>query len=311
MTKEVYLVPNMSSDSRVLVFRRDFTPPVKEDMLQVDAYVIITERYVVLCDTLLCPEDMAIVLNEITPTLARRQLLVVNSHSDWDHTWGNRYFVEHGKPPIIAHSLCPQGLFSDESRETLAYFQGHYDTFKDVELIPPTLTFEQRLTIYGGDLTLELFSAPGHEPDQLAGWIPELRLLLAFDAAEYPIPTLHKATGVPSMIKTLEHFLTLHPARVFCSHGGTSEISVIEQNLMYLHTIEQRVQALLTTQAASTEETLLAAALREYPFEEVLSTLAPLFQDDSSFYREAHTSNVRYMVQWWLLSQLQALNEKE
>jgi glyoxylase-like metal-dependent hydrolase (beta-lactamase superfamily II) len=306
MTKEVYLVPNMSSDSRVLVFRRDFTPPVKEDMLQVDAYAIITERYVVLCDTLLCPEDMAIVLNELTTALAERQLLVVNSHSDWDHTWGNGYFAEHGKPPIIAHALCPQGLFSDASRETLTYFQSHYDTFKNVELIPPTLTFEQSLTIYGGDLTLELFSAPGHEPDQIAGWLPELRLLLAFDAAEYPIPTLHKAAGVPSMIATLEHFLALHPMRVFCSHGGTSEALVIEHNLTYLRTIEQRVQALLTTQSAWTEETLLAAALREYPFEEVLSTLAPLFQDESTFYREAHTSNVRCVLQWLF----QALNER-
>jgi glyoxylase-like metal-dependent hydrolase (beta-lactamase superfamily II) len=307
MTKEVYLIPDMSGDSRVLVFRRDFTPPVKEDTLRVDAYVTITERYVILCDTLLCPEDMAIVLNEIAPALTERQLLVVNSHSDWDHTWGNRYFVEHGKPPIIAHALCSQGLFSDASRETLTYFQSHYETFKNVELIPPTLTFGQSLTIHGGDLTLELFSAPGHEPDQIAAWIPELRLLLAFDAAEYPIPTLHKATGVPAMIATLERFLVLHPARVLCSHGNTTETSQIEKNLIYLRTIEQRVQALLATQASSTEEALLAAALRAYPFEEVLSTLAPHYHDDDPFYTEAHTTNVRCTVQWSLS---QNLNEK-
>lgn len=108
------------------------------------------------------------------------------------------------------------------------------------------------------------------------------------------------------MIATLEHFLALHPMRVFCSHGGTSEALVIEHNLTYLRTIEQRVQALLTTQSAWTEETLLAAALREYPFEEVLSTLAPLFQDESTFYREAHTSNVRCVLQWLF----QALNER-
>lgn len=302
MTKEVYLVPDMSGDSRVLVFRRDFTPPIKEDMLQVDAYAVITERYVILCDTLLCPEDMENIINDLASALMERQLLVVNSHSDWDHTWGNGAFVGHGEPPIIAHALCPQGLFSDASRETLAYFQSHYETFKNVELIPPTLTFEQGLTIYGGDLTLELFSAPGHEPDQIAAWIPELRLLLAFDAAEYPIPTLHEATGVPAMIATLERFLALHPARVLCSHGGTTAPSQIEKNLAYLRTIEQHVQALLTTQAASTEEALLTATLQAYPFEEVLSTLAPLFHDESTFYTEAHTTNVRCIVQC-LLSQ--------
>ncbi len=308
MTQEVSLVPHMSDDNRILVFRRDFAPPIKEDALQVDAYAIITERYVVLCDTLLCPADMEFVTNELAPALMERQLLVINSHSDWDHTWGNGYFVGHGEPPIIAQALCPQNLFSDTSRETLAYFQGHYGTFKNVELIPPTLTFEQSLTIYGGDLTLELFSAPGHEPDQIAIWIPELRLLLAFDAAEYPIPTLHEATGFPAMLATLESFLDLNPARVLCSHGGTTAPSQIEHNLTYLRTIEQRVQALLTTHPALTQEALLAAALHAYPFKEVLATLAPLYQDNTGFYREAHATNVRCIVQTLMF---QALNEKE
>jgi hypothetical protein len=73
MADEVSSVPKMSNDARVLVFRRSFmpsdTPPEKQDWLTVDAYVVVTDRYVVICDTLLCPEDMQLVMNEVHPVL--------------------------------------------------------------------------------------------------------------------------------------------------------------------------------------------------------------------------------------------------
>jgi len=299
MTEEVYHVPEMSNDARVLVFRRSFTPPEKEDALKVDAYVVITDRYVIICDTLICPEDMELVINEIHSVLMERELLVVNSHADWDHVWGNSHLSGDWNPPIIAHTLCLQRMLSDEAKEVLADYQSRYTTFEHVELAPPTLTFEQTLTIYGGDLTLVLFPAPGHQPDQIAAWIPELRLLLAFDAVENPIPTLHDPSGVPLMFATLEHFLALQPARVLCSHGGTTEATQVEKNLRYLREIEQRGRSLLTAHQPMTEEAVLAAVLREYPFEQVLSAMPPLDADeDMTFYRLAHDTNVRCVIGW-------------
>src|SRR5579884_3358891 len=190
MTNAISLVSQMSNDERVLVFRCHFTPPERQDWLKVDAYVVITDRYVVICDTMLCPEDMQLLMQEIQSTLTGRALLIVNSHADWDHVWGNSYFSGKGNPSIIAHSLCRTRMLSAEAGTTLADFQKRYTSFQNVELTPPTLTFDQTLTIYGGDLTLTLFPAPGHQPDQIAVWLPELRLLLAFDAVEYPLPTL-------------------------------------------------------------------------------------------------------------------------
>src|SRR5260370_41941825 len=82
-------VPEMSSDPRVRVFRRTLRGLEDFEGMEVDAYVILGERYVVLLDTLLCPADMAEIMRIIEPELHGGQLLCVNSHADWDHTWGN------------------------------------------------------------------------------------------------------------------------------------------------------------------------------------------------------------------------------
>jgi glyoxylase-like metal-dependent hydrolase (beta-lactamase superfamily II) len=139
-------IPGLSSDERVHVFRRACADMAEFAEMTVDAYAVVSDRYVVICDTLLSPTDMLAVVDWASDALqAGRELLVVNSHADWDHCWGNGYFFESA--PIIAHQLCRTRLQSEEARRELADFQSRYALFHDVELTPPTLTFSDRLTI--------------------------------------------------------------------------------------------------------------------------------------------------------------------
>ena len=78
MPDGVVSVPDMSNDKRVRVFRRTLTGLEGFEGMEVDAYVVITHRYLVVLDTLLCPEDMAVVMHEVQGELAGRQLLVVS-----------------------------------------------------------------------------------------------------------------------------------------------------------------------------------------------------------------------------------------
>ena len=85
--------------------------------MYVDAYSVISARYVVICDTLLCPTDMQIVMENVRPELTNgRQLLVVNSHADWDHAWGNSYFTSRQNAPLLAHHHCRERLQSAEAQ---------------------------------------------------------------------------------------------------------------------------------------------------------------------------------------------------
>ena len=134
----VFFVPAMSTDRRVRVFRRTLDAMEDFSGMEVDAYVIITERYVVVLDTMLCPEDAEAIMQLVQDVLAGRTLLVVNSHVDWDHFWGNSYFRGERTAPIIAHEHSLIRLQSDEASKDLADYQHRYPIFRSVVLVPPT-----------------------------------------------------------------------------------------------------------------------------------------------------------------------------
>lgn len=293
-TEGVFFVPEMSTDARIRVFRRSLNLPGEFEEMEVDAYIIVTEHYIVLLDTLLCPEDMAIVMQSIEDEVLGQQILVVNSHADWDHSWGNAYFT--GAAPIIAQDYCRVRMLSDEAHSELVDYQSRFPVFHNVSLIPPTITFSDRFTIHGGDLTIELMPAPGHHPDHIAAWIPELRLLLAFDAAEKPLPFMEDALSVPPMFATLERFLALKPQRVLCSHGKTTSPALVSDNLAYLREVERRSRSFLRTQTPTNAELEHAAMLIGYPFAEVIADNAESV--DHAFYSWAHDANARHILQW-------------
>jgi len=292
-----FLVPAISDDQRIRVFRRSFTAPGEFDGMEVAAYVVITERYLVICDTLLCPEDMVQVMQQIRDVLPGRQVLVVNSHADWDHVWGNCYFTGVHAAPIIAHEHCLMRLRSSAAQTELKDYQRRYALFQNVILTPPTITFTDIFTIHGGNLTIELIPATGHHQDHIAAWIPELRLLLAFDAVEKPFPIIENPAAVPAMFGTLERLLAIQPRRVLCSHSKTASVATVEQNFAYLREIEQRAR--LLTRSPTGAELERASELIRYSFEEALATeTTPTEIIDRTFYSWAHNNNARCIIQW-------------
>ncbi|GHO87496.1 MBL fold metallo-hydrolase [Dictyobacter formicarum] len=308
---DIFAVPEMSQDNRVRVYRgsrlrvcpNNFSGPEEFDGMEVDCYLLVTDRFRLLCDTLIRPEDMSTVFEDISADPVKRPLLVMNSHADWDHAWGNSYFTGERTMPIIAHEHCRTRLQSEKEQTFLANFQSSYPNhFHSVALTPPTITFHDRLSLYGGDLTVELFSAPGHCQDHIAAWIPELRLLLAFDAVETPVPLIENVAGVQSMFTTLERFASFQPQHVLCSHGGTTSPGIINANLTYFREIERRCRTVLTRQIPTEADLERASTLIDYSLDEVVTDASRMIEIpdplDRSFYSGAHNANVRYIMQW-------------
>ncbi len=288
-------LPAINSETRVRIFRRTFPDMEEFAGMHVDSYAVISERYVVVCDTLLCPADMQIVMEQLHPELTtERQLLVINSHADWDHAWGNSYFTGRQSAPLLAHQHCRVRIQSVEAQEELLAYQKRDALFRNVVLTAPTLTFTHGLTLYGGDLTLELFPAPGHSSDSSALWIPELRLLLAFDSLEAPFPLLENAAGVQPLVTTLQRFMTLQAQHVLCSHSMTTGNALIRKNLDYIQELEQRCRTLLLTRHPIDTEI-------EHPSELIASPFTEFGAEEdgaltSAFYRQAHEDNIRFIM---------------
>jgi glyoxylase-like metal-dependent hydrolase (beta-lactamase superfamily II) len=296
---EICEVSEISPTAYVRVFRRTVTDLAEFAGMEVDAYVALGERYVVLLDTLICPDDMGQILETLTPFLLETQLLCVNSHADWDHAWGNGWFTEGGFPaPIIGHERCSQRLLSPQTQQELADFRARSQTFTDVELVPPSLTFSETLTIADPAWTIRLLHAPGHCDEHIVAWLPEARLLLAFDAVEYPWPSISGATGVPLMFQTLQRLVALNASHVLCSHSGSASPALIQTNLDYFREIERRARLWLATRRSDETEIDNAAALIGYPASEALVGVREGVDQD--YYGQVHEQNVQAIVDWLL-----------
>lgn len=317
----VFALPNEAIDPRIHIFRRIFVNAVDASKLQVDAYVLQTQRFLIFCDTLLCPADAAFMAEHVQPLAptrspetamtagTTRQWLVINSHSDWDHVWGNGYFTHlPGQPvlPIIGHANNAAQQTSPAALAFLGDYKQNNPLFADVVITPPNIQFGQQMSIDGGDLTLELLHSPGHCADHIAVWVPALRTLLAFDAVEWPFPSIADPASVPAFKETLQRFLRLEPRYVLCSHGSKEGVEgrrILKQNYRYLRRLEENCLALLARQHPTEEmnEQFDCADLIGFAYDEASAGMPT---SDETYYRKTHQDNVRHMLRFLLQSEV-------
>lgn len=290
VTDTVVAVPNQGWDERILVCR--YGPLV-------DTFIIVTQRYVVIIDTLINRATAEALLVIARPYLGSRQLLVVNTHADWDHAWGNHVFAGSAATspaPIIASRKCAERLRADASRQKLAdkraQSPGRHD---DVVLTPPTVLFDERLVIDGGDLSLELFATPGHTADHIAVFLPEISTLLPGDAAELPFPFVESAAAMPQMRASLAQLAALQAKTVlYCHAPVTSGSALLQQNMAYFDKLEQRCQTALQRGPCALDGDI--EAIVGFRFAEALPPDADAAALEG-FYRPGHHRAIRAMLQ--------------
>lgn len=256
---------------------------------EVDAVFVQTERFNILVDTLATPDLCARAMDLLADRLRSRPLVAINSHMDWDHFWGNAALDAH--VPVIAHGKAMERLSDPTARQTLIDKRAEDARFQDVEIIAPTMTFPGgKMVLHGGDLTLELLHTPGHTPDHIAVWIPELRVCLAVDAVEDPIPEVWSRSpgDLRSLCASLEQIRDLQARHVVVAHGQTADPSIVERNIAYFGRLRDAI-------AKAPEDLLADKALNEQPgfrVEDFIAFPVAMPPETRSFYTSCHKSNL-------------------
>lgn len=289
-------VANEGWDERVIVCRCGTT---------VDAFIVVTARYVVLIDTLLSPATAASMLAIAAPYVRPHgTLLAVNTHADWDHCWGNQLFSgEHAThpAPILATQRCAARLAAPQARETLArQHAADPARFVGVHITPPTVLFDERLVIDGGDLTLELFATPGHTADHVSVYLPEARLLLAGDAAEAPFPFASTASALPALRASLGIMAALRPAHVlYCHAPVTAGPELLRRNIEYFDRLEAACREALGRGADENPPPGAdVEGLVGFRYLEAVSGIPGNPAASGWDYQEGHRKAIRLMLSW-------------
>jgi glyoxylase-like metal-dependent hydrolase (beta-lactamase superfamily II) len=295
LSNQVTWLPNQGWDSRIHI-------AANGDLVHV--FVVITTRYVILVDTLLNPTTANVLVEHAQPDLQGRQLLVVNSHADWDHAWGNQLFdgpTARYPAPIIAHTNGNLRFQDDDTLATLQQMQRQAPTiFDDVQLTAPTLTFSDQMMINGGDLTLHLFPTPGHTTDHIAIYIPEIRTLLSGDAAEIPFPIVHNSMNLPTLRASLATMAQMNAETVlYCHAPPTIGPRLLHDNIAYYDALEAACRTALArsldTDAIPNSE--LPASLG-CEFADAAPTTGAWEEVSPHARTERHAQQLRLMLAW-------------
>ena len=200
--------------------------------VSVCAAIILGETVSAVVDTLIRPADM----DPVRELLDRhgQPTLVVNTHADWDHTWGNAAFPG---TPIIAHRLCRAAMLTEGQRRLVEKRAEEPERYRDVIIVPPTITFAEFMDIDLGGLTLSIHHLPGHTADEAVVHIPEAGILFAGDAAEWPIPTTEVGPLAP-WADALRRWAARDDVRtVVPSHGPIGDAQLLRDNAAYLEAL--------------------------------------------------------------------------
>jgi glyoxylase-like metal-dependent hydrolase (beta-lactamase superfamily II) len=267
---------------------------------EVDAFVVFARAFVLLADTFSTPELARRALELLRPRMDGRPLLVLNTHADHDHAYGNRVFAPHGEWPttIIGHRLAERRLTGPAEAEKLRGRQAQSTRYAQVQLIPPSLLVDDALTLAGGDLTLELLHTPGHTEDHLSVWIPERRTLLAGDAAESPFPHVVGAANLVTLRATLTRLGGLGAEVVLACHGQTTRPDLPALNLAYFDRLEteaEKVMADLSLSEGSEGDVMALAIASRFSYADALR-LAQV-TDAAPFYQSFHDDAVQATIE--------------
>lgn len=220
--------------------------------------LVVGSAGVLVWDTLSHPRDVA----GYRPLIGDRALTIAYSHADWDHVWGTGGLPHEGAA-IVGHRSC-LARFADDVPATLAAMRGaEPGAWDDVELVPPTVVFDDEVVLDLGAVTVSLHHLPGHTRDCCVAFVQERGLLLMGDTAETPFPVVPAGPPLDSWIDELERWdRDRRVQTVVPAHGAAGGPSILRDNIRYL------------------------SGLRNGRPVEIPATL-------TGFYRSTHASNLR------------------
>jgi len=230
------------------------TPPVKLDKLSDRLFQILGGRGanggvyvgtdgVLVIDAKMTKESVDQTIEEIKKITDKPIKYLVDTHSDGDHIYGNRFFPE--AVTIIAHEKCREEFFHPRR-------DGEPSEWNNPELAPflPSLTYSDRMDIYLGSKKVELwYFGVGHTKGDTVVYFPEEKIAFLGDQIFMGRAQLiHSYKGGNSFghVKALTKMLETLDAEKFCSgHSDPIDRSTVKHHIEEMKKIQAKIKSLV------------------------------------------------------------------
>ncbi|UJG43075.1 MAG: MBL fold metallo-hydrolase [Candidatus Heimdallarchaeum endolithica] len=197
-----------------------------------NVFAIIGEKHTFICDTFLGPESMKSVIKylkeqkKFLPT----NIIIFNSHADYDHIWGNCFFSNK----IIIAQENFEHVFRKKAQDELVKYK-NYQKGK-VSLVKPNLLFHSKL--FFPEDQIIFFSSPGHTIESASCFDAQDKILFVGDNVEEPFPYINNL-DIETYINTLEKYLSFDCKLIITGHDKVlKDKSLVKSNLDYLYSLK-------------------------------------------------------------------------
>jgi cyclase len=168
---------------------------------------------------------------------------LVNTHHHGDHTHGNYLLLPTAM--IIGHELCREEVIAT-GHGAEALFPGV--DWGRIEIAPPSVAVQERLSLYVGDLKVELIHpGPAHTTNDLIAWIPQPKVLFTGDLIFNKGTPFAVMGSVAGWLEALEMLRALEPKTIVPGHGPVCGPEVIDEVADYLRFVQETARRGLQT----------------------------------------------------------------
>jgi glyoxylase-like metal-dependent hydrolase (beta-lactamase superfamily II) len=201
--------------------------------------------------TLSHTQEMLDAMRAATPAASSIDVLV-NSHADPDHTFGNQLvsgaqiIATENAAEDMAVNLTPDQVRSiysntDELGAAGRFFAGRSEgfDFSGIELVFPTETFSGRKTLQVGEKTVELIDVgPAHTRGDLIVYVPEDRVAFVGDLLFTGAHPVLWSGPVSNWTRACDLILDLDVDVVVAGHGPVSDPAGVREYRDYLEYVD-------------------------------------------------------------------------
>lgn len=201
-----------------------------------NAGIVIGREGVLVVDTLISANEGRRFLADIRKITKKPIKYVVNTHTHLDHAFGNCVFAELGA--IVISQDADRAQLEKMGAQVMKNISGYGLKPEDMagtEIVLPSLSFSERLTIELGSETVQLIRiAPSHTEGSLVVYLPKQKILFSGDILFTDFHPYMADGDLAGWSNTLDKLQAMDIERIVPGHGPLSGKKDLREMKEYL-----------------------------------------------------------------------------
>jgi glyoxylase-like metal-dependent hydrolase (beta-lactamase superfamily II) len=242
-----------------------------------NAGIIVGDDSVLVIDSLRVPSFARDLIQDVKKITEKPIEFVIDTHSHWDHSWGNEEFPE---ATIIGHKNCYAEMIDVEANEQWrTKVTSSNDPWSEegnlVNITPPNMTFETSMQLYFGGRELDLkYFGRAHTSGDIYIHLPKEKIVFTGDVAQDGgVPYLGDCYPV-DWPDTDNRLASLPIERFMSGHGPIGDHNALVEAKDFIHSLVDSIKGAIGDGQDSVQAS-----------KSVINELSPKYGDWRSFDR--------------------------